>query len=73
MARRPAQAACCAGLPDRRGAAAVEFALVAPPFLALLFAILELALVFFASQALETVTQDSSRLIMTGQAQTAGL
>jgi Flp pilus assembly protein TadG len=34
-------------------------------------AIIELALVFFASQVLETVTQDSARMIMTGQAQTA--
>lgn len=56
---------------NRRGSAAVEFALVAPIFFALLFAIIELALVFFASQMLETVTQDTSRLIMTGQAQTA--
>jgi Flp pilus assembly protein TadG len=54
------------------GAAAVEFALVALPFLALLFAILESALVFFASQTLETAASDASRLIMTGQAQTAG-
>ena len=36
------------------GVAAVEFALVAAPFLALIFAILETALVFFAGQALET-------------------
>ncbi|SDN91388.1 TadE/TadG family type IV pilus assembly protein [Afipia sp. GAS231] len=56
---------------NRRGSAAVEFALVAPIFFALLFAIIELALVFFASQVLETVTQDSARLIMTGQAQSA--
>jgi len=54
------------------GAAAVEFALVAVPFLALLFAILETALVFFAGQTLETAAADASRLIMTGQAQTAG-
>jgi Flp pilus assembly protein TadG len=54
---------------NRRGSAAVEFALVAPIFFAVLFAIIELALVFFASQILETVTQDSARLIMTGQAQ----
>jgi Flp pilus assembly protein TadG len=58
---------------NRRGSAAVEFALVAPIFFALLFAIMETALVFFASQVLETVTQDSARLIMTGQAQTAAL
>ena len=51
------------------GAAAVEFALVAAPFLALIFAILETALVFFAGQALETAVANSSRLIMTGQAQ----
>lgn len=54
------------------GAAAVEFALVAAPFLALMFAIMETALVFFASQSLETVAADSARLIMTGQAQTQG-
>jgi Flp pilus assembly protein TadG len=54
---------------NRRGSAAVEFALVAPIFFALLFAIIESAMVFFASQMLETVTQDSARLIMTLQAQ----
>jgi len=53
------------------GAAAVEFALVAVPFLALTFAILETAFVFFAGQTLEAATADSARLIMTGQAQTA--
>jgi Flp pilus assembly protein TadG len=57
---------------NRRGSAAVEFALVAPVFFALLFAIIETAIVFFAGQVLETVTQDSARMIMTGQAQTAG-
>lgn len=54
------------------GAAAVEFALVAAPFLAMVFAIIETAVVFFAGQALETAAADSSRLIMTGQAQNAG-
>lgn len=56
---------------NRRGSAAVEFALVAPVFFGLLFAIIEMAMVFFASQVLETVTQDSARMIMTGQAQNA--
>src|SRR6185436_7698233 len=55
------------------GAAAVEFGLVAAPFLALVFAIMETAVVFFSGQALETAVADSSRLIMTGQAQTQGL
>ena len=54
------------------GSAAVEFALVAAPFLALTFAIMETAVVFFSGQALETAVADSSRLIMTGQAQTQG-
>jgi len=51
------------------GAAAIEFGLVAAPFLALVFAIMETALVFFSGQALETAVADSGRLIMTGQAQ----
>jgi Flp pilus assembly protein TadG len=51
------------------GAATVEFALVATPFLALLFAIIETGLYFFAGQTLETAVADTSRLIMTGQAQ----
>ena len=55
------------------GVAAVEFAMVAAPFLALMFAIMETALVFFASQTLETAVADSARLIMTGQAQNASM
>ena len=54
------------------GAAAIEFAMLAAPFFALLFAILETAMVFFAGQTLEAATADSARLILTGQAQTAG-
>jgi Flp pilus assembly protein TadG len=56
---------------NRSGVTAVEFAMVAPLFFGLLFAIIEVAMIFFASQVLETVTQDSSRFIMTGQAQGA--
>ena len=55
---------------NRSASAAVEFALVAPVFFALLFAIIETAIMFFASQVLETITQDSARVLMTGQAQT---
>lgn len=53
------------------GSAAVEFGFVALPFLALTFAIIETALVFFAGQTLEAAVADSARLIMTGQAQTS--
>jgi Flp pilus assembly protein TadG len=66
----PARAACRFAR-QQDGAAAIEFALVAAPFLALTFAILETALVFFAGQTLEAAASDSARLIMTGQAQTA--
>lgn len=58
---------------NNRGSAAVEFALVAPLFFALLFAIIETGLIFFASQSLETAVQDSARMILTGQAQIAKL
>ncbi len=51
------------------GSIAIEFALVALPFFALLFAILETALIFFAGQILETGLADAARLIRTGQAQ----
>ena len=59
-------------LKAQKGAAAVEFALVATPFLALTFAIIETALVFYAGQTLEAANADAARLIMTGQAQTNG-
>jgi Flp pilus assembly protein TadG len=51
------------------GTTVIEFGLVVIPFFALLFAIIEIALVFFAGQVLETAVGDASRLIMTGQAQ----
>src|SRR5205823_6460467 len=54
------------------GGSAVEFGLIAAPFLALTFAIMETAVIFFSGQALETAVADSARLIMTGQAQTQG-
>jgi Flp pilus assembly protein TadG len=62
----------CRFMRRQDGSAAVEFALVAAPFLALTFAILETAMIFFAGQTLEATAADSARLIMTGQAQTSG-
>ena len=58
---------------NRRGSAIVEFALVAPIFFGLLFAIIEVALMFFASQVLETGAQDSARLLYTHQALDTGM
>jgi len=56
----------------REANATVEFGLLAVPFMAALFAILQTALVFFAEQSLETAAAKSARLIFTGQAQTSG-
>ena len=42
---------------DREGSSAVEFGLVALPFMAILLAILETGLVFFASQVIETAVE----------------
>lgn len=50
----------------------VEFGLLAAPFMAALFAILQTAIIFFAGQTLETAAAASARLIFTGQAQTSG-
>lgn len=70
LIRRMPLRLACRLIRRQEGAAAVEFALVAVPFLALLFAILQTALVFFAGQVLESATAEASRLILTGQAQT---
>ena len=47
---------------------AIEFGIVAIPFFALLFAIIETSIVLFAGQTLQTAIADSGRMIMTGQA-----
>ena len=51
----------------QRGAAAVEFAFVAIPFLMLVFAILELGLVFLVSMTLENALMIVDRQIRTGE------
>jgi Flp pilus assembly protein TadG len=58
---------------SQEGAAAIEFALVATPFLALLIAIIQTMVVFFAQRVLDEVVSEASRTIQTGQAQTSSL
>ena len=60
-------------LRDERGAALLEFALVGSVFLALLFGSLQIALIFFAQQSLETSAEVTTREIMTGQVQHANM
>lgn len=60
-------------LRSERGGAAVEFAFVATPFLTLLIALVQSALVFLAGRELDEVVAQSSRYILTGQAQTSNM
>jgi Flp pilus assembly protein TadG len=55
------------------GATAVELAIVALPFFTLLFAILELAMVFIGRTVLDNSLINTARQIRTGQAQTASM
>lgn len=54
------------------GATAVEFAFVSLPFFALLFGIMELAIVFFVNSALVHATAEAGRLIRVGNFQSCG-
>ncbi|PCH80377.1 MAG: hypothetical protein COB90_08525 [Hyphomicrobiales bacterium] len=58
---------------DERGSVAVEFALLTVPFFAILFFIIENALVLWVRESLATSVVDTGRLIRTGQVQTANM
>ena len=60
-------------LHNREGSAAVEFALVAVPFCVMIFAILEVALIFTLDSVLENAAISTGRLVRTGQASAQGL
>lgn len=57
---------------DKRGIAAVEFALIAMPFFFLIFGLLEVCVIFIMSSILEHAASEASRQIRTGQLQTSG-
>lgn len=52
---------------DRKGVAAIEFAMLAFPFFLLLFAILESCIAFAAQQLVANATDDIARQVRTGQ------
>lgn len=54
----------------RNGSSAVEFALVAPLFLALTFSVIEAGYFFFVESAVQAANAKAARLIRTGQVQT---
>jgi Flp pilus assembly protein TadG len=68
--RREILARFCAA---QTGATVVEFALIAPAFLAVIFAILQTTLFLFAQQTLQNAAVQAGRMFMTGAAQTSGL
>ncbi len=58
---------------DEKGVTAVEFGIIAAPFLILIVALLETAHVHMTALDLENAVRDASRQIRTGQAQVANL
>jgi Flp pilus assembly protein TadG len=58
---------------NRRGAAAVEFALLMIPFITLALGAVQTAVVFFMDQVLQTAAKQASRQLMIGAAQSAGM
>jgi len=57
---------------DRKGAAAVEFALIATPFFMLIMATLEVALYFIGATMIENSLSQAARGIRTGVVQASG-
>ena len=58
---------------DRSGSTAVEFALLVPPFLGLVFSVFEVGWFYFANSQLDAATLRGARFIRTGQVAEAGL
>jgi Flp pilus assembly protein TadG len=58
---------------DRQGTAAVEFSLIALPFLILAFGIIEIGCIFWGNYELDNLTTSAARIIRTGEAQSGNL
>lgn len=57
---------------DRKGAVGVEMALVGPPFLLVMLALLDFGQTMLTQSVLDGAARDAARLIRTGQVQTSG-
>lgn len=53
---------------DERGVTAVEFGILALPFFTVILAIIQTAIMFLATQVLDSALEDASRRVRTGQA-----
>jgi len=60
-------------IPNERGAAAIEFAIVAVPFFLFVMGIIGIGLYFFTTSALEHGVEAAARKIRTGEAQKSAL
>ncbi|WP_411817187.1 TadE/TadG family type IV pilus assembly protein [Hyphococcus sp. DH-69] len=58
---------------NRSGSTAVEFAMIMPLFLAILFSIFEAGWFYFVSTSVQQANANAARLIRTGQAQSGAL
>lgn len=58
---------------SQHGAAAIEFAIIASPFIALLLAVVQTTLIMFTQQVLETTAEKAGRGIRTGVVQKNGV
>lgn len=56
---------------DRKGSAAIEFAILALPFLVLIFAIIELAIMYFVDSGLDAAVHKAVRQVRVGTAKSA--
>lgn len=59
-------------LRDDSGAVAIEMALVGPPFIVMLLAVVEMALTLITQSVLDGATRDAVRLLRSGQIAAAG-
>ena len=57
---------------DRKGAVALEMALVGPPFMLVMLALLDFGQTLLTQSVMDGAARDAARLIRTGQVQTSG-
>lgn len=58
---------------DEDGATAVEFAMIAAPFFALVYGVMQISFLYLAQETLETGVYAAARMVRTGQAQSSGM
>ena len=73
LSRSAAPGGALSGLAhDRRGAAMIEFALCGGAFIALMLAAIQIALIYFAEQGLQTSAEIMARKVATGEIKQSG-